>query len=170
MVEYKPELEKQRWKESLEAAQDELVDSIRQREALGWRIRKLQDDISHLAALCGEEVEEPMKDLGLTDSIRYVLGSKKRMTAMQVRDALVAEKFDISEYKNIMAAIHTVLKRLSKKKEVTNFGNGYIWVGGMTPLPPMPMKLRAFLEEEKLPAPRKEGFNYDKSPKPPEKK
>ncbi|HEV2022924.1 MAG TPA: hypothetical protein VGQ94_10425 [Terriglobales bacterium] len=145
---YDPEAEKARFKELLEAAQDELVENVRERQSLEMRSRKLQEDIAHLAALCGESVEDPIKQLGLTDAIRYVLGKASHgqiplhrfMTPVEIREAISKGGFDISKYSNVMASIHTVLQRLKKKGQVTfvNFkGGSYMWKGGLPPPPPM---------------------------------
>ena len=56
--------------DTLEATQDELVDLIRQRESIEYQINKLQNDITHLAALCRVDVEDPIQQLGLTDVIQ----------------------------------------------------------------------------------------------------
>jgi len=63
---------------------------------LTHRIRKLQEDIVHLAALCGEAVVDPLKDWGITDAIRYVIGNAKprAVTPTGVRDALVADGYE----------------------------------------------------------------------------
>jgi len=143
MVEYNAQAEKARFKELLEAAQDELVDAVKNRNMLEMRIRSLQSDITHLAALCGEEVQDPIKDLGLTDAIRYTLGNTKGpMTPVEIKEALVKGGFEVSEYSNMMASIHTVLRRLRIKGEVmaSGFkGGSFIWTKrGLTPPPPLP--------------------------------
>jgi hypothetical protein len=40
------------------------------------------------------------------------------MTPVEVRDALVNSGFDLSAYSNPLAAIHTILKRLTKTEDV----------------------------------------------------
>ena len=154
-MEYDPVKERDRWMVLLESAQDELVDAINQKSSLEHRIRRLQEDIGHLAALCGVSVEaDPLKDVGLTDAIRYVIGRAKPqpLTAVGVKHSLVAAGFDISEYLNVMGSIYTVLKRLLKKKEIlpclpTPEGDKtYIWAGGMPPPPPLPQSLKKRLQ------------------------
>jgi hypothetical protein len=149
MVEYDRLKERERWKALFESAQDELVDALQERERLETRIRSLQEDIGHLAALCGEPVEDPLKELGLTDAIRYVFGKAKpqALNAVGVKNGLVADGYDISEYSNVMASIHTVIKRLLKKKEIESGAAGfegktYVWAGGLPPPPPLPERLR----------------------------
>jgi hypothetical protein len=183
MVRYDRNEDRQRWQESLEAAQDELVDALQEKESLEWRIRRLQEDIGHLAALCGVDIEDPVSQLGLTDAIRYVIGAKEKnfMTPLEVKDALASVDFDINDYKNVMASIHAVLKRLEKKGEINRSiakGGSYVWSGKtFPPLPPLPKALRAMLNgkaiDEVLREGRKESegwIPYDKSPAPPKKR
>jgi len=134
---------------SLEAAQDELVNLLRERESREWRIRKLYDDIGHLAALLREPIEDPVRQLGLTDAIRYVLSMSKRPLGLQdIINALSTSGYNISSYSNIAANIHTIVKRLIKSKEVKPWsaqglaGKGLaglvVWTGGLPPIPPRP--------------------------------
>jgi|HubBroStandDraft_4_1064222.scaffolds.fasta_scaffold197976_1 hypothetical protein len=159
---YDSDSEKQRWRELLEAAQDDLLDTIQERDKAERRIRALQIDITHLAALCGVEVDDPVKQLGMTDAIRYILGSSSphfALTPTEIRDKLEQSGYDISEYKNVMASIHTILRRLLKSKEVTQLRGrpgSYLWAGGLTPLPPSPqpkkaIRMRGYGPPEKIP-------------------
>jgi hypothetical protein len=151
MVEYDLEKEKDRFKSLLESAQDELVEAMEKLDFLTHRIRKLQEDIVHLAALCGEAVEDPLKDWGLTDAIRYVIGKARpqALSAVGVKNALVADGYDISEYSNVMASIHQVIKRLLKKGEIVRPAlqppgeeKVYAWGKGMPPPPPLPERMK----------------------------
>jgi hypothetical protein len=160
MVEYDLEKEKERLKALLESAQDELVDALKQQESLTYRIRKLQEDIIHLAALCGEAVVDPLKDWGLTDAIRYVIGNAKpkSMSATGIRDALVADGYDVSDYSNVMASIHQVIKRLFRKGEILSAPSAdgekrYVWGKGLSPLPPSPERMKKRRVITKLPEP-----------------
>jgi hypothetical protein len=106
-------------KDKLEAAQDELVKLLRERQTLEWRINKLQNDIVHLAALCNVEVEDPLAQLGLTDAVRWILASEKKPLAVsEIVEALRRSYPDVSEYKNLPANIHTVIRRLVKASAV----------------------------------------------------
>jgi septal ring factor EnvC (AmiA/AmiB activator) len=130
----------------LEAAQEELVRLIEQRERLEWRISKLQTDIVHLAALCGVEVVDPMKQLGLTDVIRWIFARSKDtpLSAKQVTEAVTQSHLKTSEYKNLPANVRTIVKRLVKAQEVivepvNQLAAGdpkFKWAGGLPPLPP----------------------------------
>ncbi len=143
---------------ALEAAQEELVESIRERASIEWRINKLQNDIVHLAALCRVEVQDPIKELGLTDAVRWIF-SKDDKRALAISEVVVALKesgYDVSEYKNLTANIHTIVKRLLKANEIKDIpaappfsGTRFKWTGGLGP-PPVPTSwLKELLEKRK---------------------
>jgi len=146
----------------LEAAQEELVNLTQERERLDWRINKLQNDIVHLAALCRVEVEDPIKQLGLTDAIRWIFArDSKPLSTQLIVDALV-QSYDVSGYKNLPANVHTIVRRLAKAGDIKRFaavpiGLGkvgedrekYVWAGGLPP--PPPRRLDAAPKPIKLP-------------------
>jgi hypothetical protein len=114
-----PELDEYNLKGKLETAQDELVKLIQERQTLEWRINRLQNDIVHLAALCNVEVEDPLAQLGLTDAVRWILASEKKPLAVnEIVEALRRSYPDVSEYKNLPANVHTVIRRLVKASAV----------------------------------------------------
>jgi hypothetical protein len=101
------------------------------REALHQRIMKLRSAVRGLGSLCDvENVEEEYRslfpdeftdtDVGLTDAIRKVLASHEDayLSPVFIRDRLADVGFDIQTHKNILASIHTVLKRLQRQGEV----------------------------------------------------
>jgi hypothetical protein len=158
-MEYDLEKEKERLRELLESAQDQLMDSLQEQEKLILRISQLQQDIVHLAALCGEAVEDPLKEWGLTDAIRYVIGKAKPkgLTAIRIKEELVVDGYDISEYSNVMASIHQVIKRLLKKGEILPGLRGvsgdkvYVWGKGLPPPPPLPERIKKRIAPLKTP-------------------
>lgn len=136
-IEMPPFSDEYNLKAALEAAQDELVRLLRERESMEWRINKLQNDIVHLSALCRVEVEDPIKQLGLTDAVRFILGTKKTpMTIPAIVEGLNKSTYDVSEYINLPANVHTIVRRLVKAKEVKDMGEKFfLWVGGIPPFP-----------------------------------
>src|SRR5258707_2253657 len=90
-------------REVLEATQEELVKLTQDREGIDRRIIKLQSDVLHLAALCRVEVEDPIKQLGLTDAIRWIFSrDEKPFSVQQIADVL-EQSYDVSGYKNLPA-------------------------------------------------------------------
>lgn len=138
-------------RDTLEAAQEELVKLMQERQLVEWRINKLQSDIIHLAALCHVEVEDPIKQLGLTDAVRYIFGREGRPLSIdQIVDVLDKSYDDVAAYKNLPANVHTIVRRLVKAGEVKlstelpmhppamqvgDDKDKYVWCGGM-PFPP----------------------------------
>jgi hypothetical protein len=162
-----PSIDEYNLQDTLEKAQDELVDLIRKRKQIDWRIEKLQSDIVHLAALCGVEIEDPMSQLGLTDAVRWIVAKgtqkggvnsladklKGPMTSAEITEALEKEYPSASKYKNLTANVQTILKRLVKSKAVKVEEYGvegtvrYTWIGGLLPMPPPPGWLEERMKE-----------------------
>jgi len=97
---------------------------FRQREELEVKIAKKQRQAAALAALndLSQETDQ-LLDLGLTgltDACRsaFMAARNGNLTPVEVRDRLRQLQFPIYEYKNVLAAIHTVLKRLEKQGEI----------------------------------------------------
>jgi hypothetical protein len=60
------------------------------------------------------------KPYGITDAIRSILFlSKKPMRPTEIRDALLSIHFDMRKYSFPMANVHSSVKRLAKRGEVT---------------------------------------------------
>lgn len=132
--------------DALDAAQEELEKLTIERQRIDRRIAKLQGDIVHLSALCGVEVEDPIKQLGLTDAIRYIFGREERALSRQQVVEILEQSYDVSSYKNLAANVHTIVRRLLKSGQIKPVLNAllgkigdtetYIWTNGMTPPPP----------------------------------
>jgi hypothetical protein len=115
------------YKKALEAARDELQQLYSQQEEVSKRIVKLRKTIAHLAELCDEhdigiDAENPFAldilfgTMGLTEACREVVkaADPDGLTPVEVKEGLRKMGFDMSDYKNILSSIHTVLKRLAK--------------------------------------------------------
>jgi predicted nuclease with TOPRIM domain len=128
------------YRQTLDSAIKELAELMEEREKLDerretlhQRIVKLRRVAYGLASLCDVENiddEHPSlfpnefsdnADVGLTDAIRQVLSSHEEanLSPVFIRDRLADVGFDIKTHKNILASIHTVLKRLQRQGEVT---------------------------------------------------
>jgi hypothetical protein len=101
---------------ALEAATREYEDLARQRADLDHRLAQLAQTMGTLMRLCGLTPTVPW---GLTDLCRMVLKTAGHpLSAVEVRAQLGAMGVDLSRYSNVLASIHTVLKRLSDSGEV----------------------------------------------------
>jgi hypothetical protein len=101
-----------------------LVELLRQREELGTKIAKQQTRVAALAALC-EETEEvggmTEMDLGgLTNACRtaFRAAGNRGLMPTEVRTALEQLCFPTRTHKNILASVHTVIRRLEQAGEV----------------------------------------------------
>ena len=133
-----------KYREAFEASMQELNTLLSEREELesmrkllDQRIEKLRQVAVGLGGICGESIDaiggkwpELIPDKGpeisgLTDAIREVLSthSEHYLSPIHIRDLLKEMGFDTGKYKNVLASIHTVLKRLRSHKEVVDASN-----------------------------------------------
>jgi hypothetical protein len=91
------------------------------------KLDSLRDTAYSVSHLCEADPEkefphlferESPQDKGITDAIRKLFTPGLGYTAIQVRDGLRAKGFRIDHYKNPLATIHTILKRLVKSGEL----------------------------------------------------
>jgi len=100
-------------------------------DQVNGRIEDLEDAAYSLGTLCGidpikehpelfPESAEP--ETGFTDAVRRVFQNipegRRLYSARNVRDSLKEAGFPLENYKNPLASIHTILKRLVKKGEI----------------------------------------------------
>jgi hypothetical protein len=103
------------YREALDAAVREYETALADRARLEKRLGELQQTIGSLCRLCGLE---PTVPFGLTEACRLILRSASRpVTAVEVRDRLATMGFDLSRYANVMATVHTVLRRMREAGE-----------------------------------------------------
>jgi hypothetical protein len=117
---------------------EELGEINDRKTTLEIRIAKLRETVIALGRIFGEEFDEA-DALGMTDAIRqfYMAQPDTALTAQNVRDRLEFLGFSLEKYGNALASIHTVIKRLLEKGELTeavsigSIGDGtktaYIW-------------------------------------------
>jgi hypothetical protein len=126
------------YRRALDSACREYEALTKQRAELDGRIAQLTQSIGNLTRLCGYV---PTVPLGLTDACRIVLQAAGHpLTAIEVRAQLEAMGFDLSKYTSELAAIHTVLKRLTESGQVTFVPRawdkpGYRWDEPTSPPP-----------------------------------
>jgi hypothetical protein len=109
-------MSKDDYKRALEAAVREYEQVSAQHAALEGRLAQLKQSIATLSKLCGYE---PTVQLGLTDACRMVLrNAVQPLTALEIRDRLIAVGLDLDRYSNAQASIHTVLKRMHEAGEL----------------------------------------------------
>lgn len=113
-----------KYKDELERERKVLVELLREREALATKIAKQQTRVAALAALCdaSEQIDDMTEmDLGgLTNACRTALraAGHKGLMPTEVRGALERLRFPTQTHKNILASIHTVIRRLEEAGEI----------------------------------------------------
>jgi hypothetical protein len=104
------------YRRALDAALREYEALAAQRAEIDKRLAQLVQSIGSLSRLCGLVPTVPW---GLTDACRMTLrGAGHPLTALEVRAQLQAMGFDLTRYTSELAAIHTVLRRLTQSGEV----------------------------------------------------
>ena len=104
------------YRRALETATREFEALAQKRAEIDTRLAQLTQTIAGLMRLCGYT---PTVPLGLTDACRLVLRAAAHpLTVAEIRAMLDATGFDLSKYSNDLAAIHTILKRLTQTGEV----------------------------------------------------
>lgn len=135
-------------KEELEKLQQERAALEQKRADYDKQIAALTWTVNGLAPLVGEEPlppppgAVPIPPAGITDSIREVLNqAEKPLSASEIRDQLRDLGFDTASYSNVLATIHTILRRLREAGEIESsvakvagrdfqFGNGgFVGIG-----------------------------------------
>jgi uncharacterized protein (UPF0335 family) len=118
------------------------------RAQLNQRIARLRKGVAGLSSLAGREWPDVINqhpnlfpdsmplDIGMTDAVRKVLQSNDIFfTPVDVRTDLRSFGYDTEQYKNILASIHTILKRLAAAGEVqtgtVEDGTVYKWKRGV---------------------------------------
>lgn len=137
------------YQQTLEKAKADLISArarreqaIQLQEELEQRIIELRRTVAALAALCGEEFNED-DEFGLTDSIRMALKTYGgHLNAQQVKNRLEQMGYK-SNSTNLLASVHTILKRLVLKGElddtvVSENKPAYRWIAKLTPPPQQP--------------------------------
>jgi hypothetical protein len=103
---------------------------VAKREKLNLEIERVSELITANANFLPDEqkaeqllqLEQLVADPpGFTDSVRKVLRANRGQaaTAIAVREMLAKAGFNLSAYTNPLASIHTILKRLAERGEVT---------------------------------------------------
>lgn len=115
----------QQAKNELASAVAELGEAQNRALELEQRIVDLRQTVSVLSKLCGQEDIDIEESLGLTDAIRSafaIVGKESSLTVQEVRLRLEAQGFNTRRYGNLLASIHTVVRRLEAKHEIRHIG------------------------------------------------
>jgi len=104
--------------------QEHINDEIAETEK---QIVDLEATMTSLCRMCGVDPASihpvitafPLRRAGLTEAIRAVMKPAIGfMTAVDVRDRMLENKFDNGKYDNLLASVHVTLKRLAASEEL----------------------------------------------------
>jgi hypothetical protein len=117
------------YRSALEAAIKEYESLGEKRRHIDERLAQLAQTIGTLSRLIGLT---PTVPLSITQGVRLAMRSGVPMTPTDVRDRLIAIGVDLSIYSNVLAVIHTVLRRLNEAGEIRLIPKGdgkkaYLW-------------------------------------------
>ena len=106
----------------LESIEVRIKDLVTKREEIDRELTGLQEAKKVLTPIYGQPLQSipsieafiEARDVGITDAVRGALrlNYPNRLTATQIRDVVESHGFDLKKYRNAMATIHQVLKRL----------------------------------------------------------
>lgn len=100
--------------------EEELASLDRQRMDRLGLLTTLRETAAGLSALLGNDLRQPITELGLTDACRQVVRSaRSAMSAVEIRDQLYALKYDFSGYEKPISSIGTALNRMVERGEIT---------------------------------------------------
>ena len=100
------------YRAALDTALREYETLLRKKAELDARLAQVAESVGTLTRLCGCT---PTVPYGLTEACKTSLRcAGAPMTPVEVRDRLQSTGFDIARYSNPLAAIHTVLRRLTE--------------------------------------------------------
>jgi predicted nuclease with TOPRIM domain len=134
----------EKYREAFETTIGELTALLNERRELESmlvlierRLDKLRHAALSLGEICGETIEtinsrwpglfpdNALENAGLTGAVREVLCDNRGqyLSPVHIRELLKEMGFDTGRYKNALASIHTVLKRLLAQKAVVDVTN-----------------------------------------------
>jgi hypothetical protein len=104
------------------AAMAEIFQLEAQKRQLEVRLYVLKQAAVQLATLAGKPASQPVFPMPkLTQAIENIFNKSEvgqRITPREIRDQLVAGGFSTKPYKNFLASIHAVLRRMEERNEI----------------------------------------------------
>ncbi|HEY0701160.1 MAG TPA: hypothetical protein VGD60_00185 [Candidatus Acidoferrales bacterium] len=144
------------YKQALETAQHEMAELLERRKAIDKRLIALAPLVDQLSRICNPMPPPDLNmpgslDIGLTDAIQLAFksGGAFGLTALEVRDHLKAQGFNLDKYASELPPIHNTIARLEKAGKLETFQRpggvkAHKWVSSL---------LRAVREMDPVPAP-----------------
>jgi hypothetical protein len=131
---------REEYKHVLQNMHKELESLLEKQEEIEQQIAQLKQGILAIAPLTKEPRSSPtcwpnflsgIMEAGITDSIRDILRATypKASSPVEIKDQLKSRGQDLSQHKNVMASIHSTLKRMLENGEIKTDDEGltYCW-------------------------------------------
>jgi DNA-binding protein H-NS len=128
----------QDYKRMMAEMRTELESLLEQQEEMEQKIAQLKQAIVSFAPLAKQHeitmsslFPDDMNPQGTTESIREILRAiyPKSLSPVEIKEQLKARGQDLSHHKNVMASVHSTLKRMLENKEIRTSDEGltYGW-------------------------------------------
>ena len=107
------------WNKQLKESKAQLERLLDERDRTDAQIASLRTVITGLARLTGDDIaDEIFKDMGLTATVLTALRmAAKPLAPLEIRELVRDLGYNIRSQSNILASIHTTLKRLVESNE-----------------------------------------------------
>src|SRR5437588_8450074 len=118
----------QEYKKMLAEMRKELESLLEQQEDIEQKIAQLKQAIISFAPLAKDSdgligpLVYAFAAQGMTDSIREILRAAfpKQLSPVEIKEQLKAKGQNLSEHKNVMASVHSTLKRMLENGEISS--------------------------------------------------
>src|SRR5208282_951482 len=110
------------YESAYDAAMAEIFDLEAQKRQIEVRLYVLKQAAVQLATLAGQPASQPLFPMPkLTQAVENIFNKSEigqPITPREIRDQLVAGGFSAKPYKNFLASIHAVLRRMEERSEI----------------------------------------------------
>jgi hypothetical protein len=136
---------KREYRVALKKAQSDLDNLAIKEKEIAVRKAQLKETIDALNALCSDLPD--INDLSLSDAIRLMIrGSHGGISRVGIRDRLQEMGYDLNNFKNPMASIHTACDRMLESGEFVKVDSDEKKIEPGPELKPIPQDMQAFVE------------------------
>jgi len=116
------------YEQAYQTAMQELLTLEAQKKQIEIRLYVLKQAILQLRTLAGLPAEKPEFPMPkLTEAIEHIFKKADRtssLTPRDIRDELMVGGYNTKPYKNFLASVHAVLRRMEERKEIEKDDSG----------------------------------------------
>lgn len=151
-------MKKQECRKLLTDMRERLTALLEQQEDIEQEIAQLKQAIVSIAPLAKEpdiwaDVLTAIMPDGITESIRDILRAiyPSKLSPVEIKEKLKNRGQDLSQHKNVMASIHSTLKRMLENEEIATDDEGLTYRWRRRGLPPPPNVHLGWGQPDELP-------------------